>query len=96
MPETPKNGMLTYKGKPLVRCGNTIYYGDLSEKCVIVLQILSTKTVNGKEIADRVSVQLLSTDHELRMKDRILKKSEKQGLYSAMDVGAIWLERTLA
>ncbi len=96
MAETPKNDILTYKGKPLVRSGNTIYYGDLSEKCVIVLQVLSTKTVNGKEIADRVSVQLLSTDNELRMKDRILKKSEKQGLYSAMDVGAIWLERTLA
>ncbi len=86
---------LTYKGKPLVRSGNTIYYGDLAEKCVVMLQILSTKTVNGQEIADRVSVQLLSTDEELRMKDRILKKSEKSGLYSALDVGAVWLERSL-
>lgn len=86
---------LTYKGKPLVRSGNTIYYGDLAEKCVVMLQILSTKTVNGQEIADRVSVQLLSTDEELRMKDRILKKSEKNGLYSALDVGAVWLERSL-
>ena len=86
---------LTYKGKPLVRSGNTIYYGDLAEKCVIMMQVLSTKTVNGKEIADRVSVQLLSTDEDLRMKDRILKKSEKNGLYSALDVGAVWLERSL-
>ena len=92
---TKKEEFLTYKGKPLVRSGNTIYYGDLSEKCVIMMQVLSTKTVNGKEIADRVSVQLLSTDEELRMKDRILKKSEKSGLYSALDVGAVWLERSL-
>ena len=67
----------------------------MAEKCVIMMQVLSTKTVNGKEIADRVSVQLLSTDEELRMKDRILKKSEKNGLYSALDVGAVWLERSL-
>ncbi|MBR5134819.1 MAG: hypothetical protein IKV35_04410 [Clostridia bacterium] len=90
-----KEEFLTYKGKPLVRSGNTIYYGDLSEKCVVMLQVLSTKTVNDQEIADRVSVQLLSTDEELRMKDRILKKSEKNGLYSALDVGAVWLERSL-
>ncbi len=95
MAQEEKQPFLTYKNRPLVRCGNTIYYGDLGEKCVIMLQILSTKTVAGKEIADRVSVQLLSTDNELRMKDRILKKTEKQGLYSAMDVGAIWLERSL-
>ncbi len=90
-----KDEFLMYKGKPLVRCGNTIYYGDLSEKCVVMMQVLTTKTVNGKEIADKISVQLLSTDEELRMKDRILKKSEKQGLYTALDVGAVWLERSL-
>ncbi len=92
---TKKDEFLMYKGKPLVRCGNTIYYGDLSEKCVVMMQILTTKTVNGKEIADKISVQLLSTDEELRMKDRILKKSEKNGLYTALDVGAVWLERSL-
>ena len=90
-----KDDFLTYKGKPLVRCGNTIYYGDLTEKCVVMMQVLTTKTVNGKEVADKISVQLLSTDEELRMKDRILKKSEKQGLYTALDVGAVWLERSL-
>jgi len=90
-----KEDFLMYKGKPLVRCGNTIYYGDLTEKCVVMMQVLTTKTVNGKEVADKISVQLLSTDEELRMKDRILKKSEKQGLYTALDVGAVWLERSL-
>ncbi len=90
-----KEEFLMYKGKPLVRCGNTIYYGDLCEKCVIMMQILTTKTVNGKEIADKISIQLLSTNEELRMKDRILKKSEKNGLYTALDIGAVWLERSL-
>ncbi len=88
--------LLTYKGKPLVRSGNVLYYGDMAEKCVVMLQVLSTKTVGDMTVADKVQVQLLLTDPEVRMKDRILKKSEKNGLYNAMDIGSIWLERTLA
>lgn len=90
-----KNGFLLYKGRPLVRSGNTLYYGNMTDKCVIMLQILSTKTVGDMTMADKVQVQLLSTDPDLRMKERILKKSEKSGLYNAMDIGVIWLERAL-
>ncbi|MBR4727994.1 MAG: hypothetical protein IK080_08915 [Clostridia bacterium] len=90
-----KNEFLMYKERPLVRSGKTIYYGYMSEKCVIVIQITSTKEVNGMEVADRVKVQLISTDPTLRMKDRILNTAERRGLYSAMDLGAIWLEREL-
>ena len=60
-----------------------------------MFQILSTKTVGDMTVADKVQVQLMSTDPELRMKERILKKSEKTGLYNAMDIGVIWLERAL-
>ena len=90
-----KQKYLMYKGKPLVRSGNTLYYGDMSEKCVVMLQILSTKTVKDLTVADKVQVQLMSTDPDLRIKERILKKSEKTGLYNAMDIGAVWLERAL-
>ena len=90
-----KSAFLLYKGKPLVRSGNTLYYGDMAEKCVIMMQILSTKTVGDMTVADKVQVQLMSTDPDLRMKERILKRSEKQGLYNAMDIGSIWLERAL-
>ena len=69
-----KQAFLTYKERPLVRSGNILYYGDMSEKCVVMLQILSTKQVGDMTMADKVQVQLLSTDPELRMKDRILKK----------------------
>lgn len=89
------NGFLLYKGRPLVRSGNVLYYGNMTDKVVVMLQILSTKTVKDMVMADKVQVQLMSTDPELRMKDRILKKSEKTGLYSAMDIGTIWLERAL-
>ncbi len=90
-----ENGFLTYKGKPLVRMGNPLYYGNMYDPYVVMLQILSTKKVKEMDVAEKVQVQLMSTDPDLRMKDRIIKKSEKNGLYSAMDIGAIWLERTL-
>lgn len=86
---------LMYKGRPLVRSGNVLYYGSMAEKCVIMMQILSTKDENDMTMAEKIQIQLLSTDESLRMKDRILKKSEKIGLYNAMDIGSIWLERAL-
>ena len=86
---------LMYKGRPLVRSGNTLYYGSMAEKYVIVMQILSTKDENDMQMAEKIQIQLMLTDPEVRMKDRIVKKSEKIGLYNAMDIGSIWLERAL-
>lgn len=88
---------LTYKGKPLVRSGNTIYYGSMKDKFVVMMQIQENKkdeTVD-MDMAQKVSIQLLSTNLDIRAKDRIIKKSEKEGLYNAMDLASIWLERAL-
>ena len=90
-----KSKFLLYKGKPLVRCGKTIYYGNMSDKYVVMLQILSTKPFKDMEVPDRVLVQLMDTDPQVRIRDRIVKKTAKDGLYNAIDVGAIWLERAL-
>ncbi len=90
-----KNEFLTYKGKPLVRKDNTLYYGNMSDPFVVLMQINSTSTVKDLEVADKVTVQLLSTDPDVRPRERIIKKSEKNGLYAAMDIGSIWLERAL-
>ena len=87
---------LTYKGKPLVRNGNTIYYGDPSENYVIMMQITATKPVGDVEVASKVSVQLLNTDPDVGARERIVKTSEKKGLYAAMDIAEIWLSRALA
>ncbi|MBQ4105706.1 MAG: hypothetical protein IJC86_04905 [Clostridia bacterium] len=86
----------TYKGRPLVRCGDELYYGSMSERFVIRMQIKTKKEVNGLMIADKVAVQLMCTDPDLSPRKQLVKASEKTGLYVAMDIADIWLERALA
>ena len=88
--------VLTYKGHPLMRKDNLIYYGSMADSHIVMLQILETKKVNDVDVATRVSVQLQLTDPAAKSRDRIVKKSEKPGLYDALDVGCVWLERALA
>ena len=87
---------LSYKVHPLRRKDNLIYYGTMAEKYIIMLQILSTQNVDGLEMANKVSVQLQLTDPDLKSRDRVVKKSEKDSLYAAMDVAAVWLDRALS
>lgn len=96
MAENKKEKFLEYKGKPLVRSGKTIYYGNMKDPFVVCLNILSEgESINGLNIAGKVAIQLLNTDSDLSPKDRIVKKSEKEGLFNALDLGAVWLERAL-
>ncbi len=87
---------LTYKGHPLQRKDSIIYYGSFADPYVIMMQILETKKVGALDVASKVSVQLQLTDSSVKSRDRIVKKTEKDGLYAAMDVAAVWLERALA
>ncbi len=91
-----KEKFLTFKGRPLVRCGNMIYYGYPNDKFVLVLRIMSTKKIEDVEVADKVIVQLINTDTSLSLAEQIVKNSEKKGLYAALDIGSIWLEKALA
>ena len=86
----------TYKGKPLVRCGDVIYYGSMKDKYVVKLEIKSKKQVQDIEVADKVSIQLMYTDQSIRTRKQIVKSSEKEGLYLAMDIADAWLTRALA
>ena len=87
---------LVYKNHPLRRKGNLVYYGSMADKYIIMMQVLSTKKVKDLDVADKVSVQLQLTDPDLRSRDRVVKKSEKEDLFAALDLGATWLDRALA
>ncbi|MBQ3285823.1 MAG: hypothetical protein IJH40_09320 [Ruminococcus sp.] len=85
----------TYKGKPLVRCGDELYYGSMADRFVIRMQIKTKKKVGDSEIADKVVIQLLCTDPDLSPRKQLVKSSEKSGLYVALDIADVWLERAL-
>ena len=87
---------LEYKGRPLRRKDNLIYYGSMTDKYIIMMQILSSRKVDDLEVADKVQVQLQLTDADLKTKDKVVKKTEKDGLYAALDVAVVWLERALS
>ncbi len=90
-----KSQFPTYKGRPLVRVGSDLYYGNMTEKYVVRLKVKSTKMVNDLEVADKVTIQLMCTDPDIPPRKQVVKSSEKQGLYLAMDIGEIWLDRAL-
>lgn len=89
------NDILTYKGHPLMRHDNIIYYGSMSDRYIIMMQILDSQKVKDLDVATKVSVQLQQTSPNVRPKDRIVKKTEKTGLYDAIDIAEIWLNRAL-
>lgn len=95
MSEKQKSPFPMYRGKPLVRSGDTIYYGNMTDKYVIKIDIKTKTTVEDMEVADKCIVQLMLTDPEIRSRKQIVKTSEKNGLYLALDIADAWLTRAL-
>ena len=91
-----KSGVLTYKGHPLRRKDNLIYYGSMADKYIIMIQVMNTEKDGSLELASKVHLQLQLTDPDLKSRDRVVKKSDLPDLFSAVDMGSIWLMRALA
>lgn len=85
-----KDKYIMYRGKPLVREGNQICYGNMDDKYILFLGIMSTKKVGDKEVPDQVLVQIQSTEDK-----KVVKFDMKTGLYDAFEYGVIWLETEL-
>lgn len=89
--------LLKYKGYPIVKSGNKIYYGEPYNKAIVVLTVLENTTVAGTELPSRIIVQLQSTDPELAMKkEKILSEVERKTLVDALNIGSVWLEKVLS
>lgn len=91
-----QNNVLMYKGHPLRRKDNLIYYGSMADKYIIMIQVMSTEKEGDLELANKVQLQLQLTDPDLKSRDRVVKKSDLPDLFSAIDMGSIWLMRALA
>ena len=78
---------LVYRKRPLRRVGKMIYYGSMADSHIILMQIKETKREQDMEIATKVSVELQRTGADLKSRDRVVKRSEKDSLYAAVAVG---------
>jgi len=87
--------VLTYKGKPLVRQGNFLFYGLPTDKYILFMNILETKKDGDMDIATKVLVQIQSTDETASFNEKVVKQCEKGSFFDAFEIGIIWLEREL-
>ena len=82
---------LEYRGWPLVREENTICYGDMNEKCILILEIMSYKKTADGDLPDKVLIQVVDPKNQAN----ILRQGFKDGLFDAFNLGLIWLEHEL-
>lgn len=82
-------------GKPLVRQGQYLFYGDPEDKVILFMNILETKKDGGLDVASKVLVQIQSTDDSLGFNEKVIKQCEKKSFYEAFEIGTIWLDREL-
>ncbi len=84
-----------YKGKPLVRQGQFLFYGYPDDKAILFMNILETKKSGNLDIATRVLVQIQTTGDSARFNEKVIKQCEKKSFYDAFEIGLIWLDREL-
>jgi len=84
--------MLKYKGKPLIRRGNMVYYGDPQDKYMIVMIINETTKKKDLEVTTAVTIQLMLNDGK---KEKMIKQAERSGMYAAIDIAEYWLNDAL-
>lgn len=82
---------MMYQGKPLIRQDNAYVWGDMNERAVLFLLVLTNKEVNGQQIPDNILVQVVSTEDT----QKVLKQGQKNGLFAALDIGTVWLKKEL-
>ncbi len=82
---------LEYKGKPLVREGDTICYGDMKDKFILILEIMSYKKTDKGELPDKILIQVVESANQAN----IIRQGSKAGLYEAFNMGLIWLEHEM-
>jgi len=84
---------LTYKDRPLVRCGDEIYYGNMTDKFIILFKILSYRKDGDQQLPDKVQIQMLYTDPDIKGKGKIVRSSEKNSMSVALELATAWLDR---
>ena len=86
-----KGKYLYYKNKPLVREKDTICYGDFTEKCVLIFEIMSYVENEGLKVPGKILIQVIDPKDPTK----ILRQGSKEGLYDAFSLGLVWYEHEM-
>jgi len=83
-----QNAALKYKGRPLVRKGNVLCFGNSAvDRHILILDVKNTKSERGLDVASEVAIFVRDTEN-----NSFVKSSTKNSLYEAFELGEIWLE----
>ncbi len=91
MAET-KSPFFTYKGVPLVRKGKVIYFGNMYDDYIVMIEILSSEKKGEIDVANKVRLRKMATDITIPPNKAIVKMAEKSSLYEALDFACAWLK----
>ncbi|MBQ3011923.1 MAG: hypothetical protein IJD74_00115 [Clostridia bacterium] len=89
--EQVKGNILYYKNKPLVREKDTICYGDFTERCVLIFEIMSYVEKEGVKVPGKIFIQIIESES-----GKILKQADKEGMFEAFNYGIFWYEKFLS
>lgn len=96
MAAAKKKKGLTYRGKPLYRVGDRIYYGNLEDKYILALDIVEkTQYTDNLEIGSKIKIQLMDNTSGKLGEGQVYRKAERNDLYHAIDIGEWWLKDAL-
>ena len=84
--------LLFYRGSPLIRSGNTIFYGSGGDAFATQLTVKDTKRIADADVPNKIMVQLVPKNPADMAKAR---KGEFIGFYEALDTAHVWLSEVL-
>ncbi len=84
----------TYKARPVVRSGKTVYYGSMAEPYVVMMNVTAEEQSFDIKAASEIKCYLMKTDKNLNPMQAITKTAVRPTLYEALELAAAWLRAT--
>ncbi|MBP0967387.1 MAG: hypothetical protein J5722_07120 [Oscillospiraceae bacterium] len=91
---TVSESYFTYKTRPVVRSGKTIYYGSMAQPYVVMMTVTAEAEENQVMTASEIKCYLMKTDKSLNPMEAITKTAVRPTLYEALELAAAWLKST--
>lgn len=82
---------IIYKGKPLVRCDNSVYFGAPDDKYYISISLDEIKKSGKTSVANKAVIELYQNQNGINRKNKLIKRAQRDGLFAALDIGTFWL-----